>query len=213
MQGLNDWIELVSRISIYVCSFSEEKDLLSQWRGYTQNGIGFSIGFDFEHIYPLLDKQKFTISQCIYDESTQYSIIQEMINIFVTNFLNSEKEPYKDRLYVYEEYYENFINDFIQIAPILKHPSYEEEKEWRLISKPISSDNMDVDYRAGASMLIPYYKLNLCEEGNTMLVHEIIVGPTQIPDLSRASVFDLLYSNKIRINSVSSSLIPYRPWI
>ena len=39
--------ENIENISIYVCSFSEKKDLLSQWRGYCPNGNGFSIGFDY----------------------------------------------------------------------------------------------------------------------------------------------------------------------
>lgn len=32
---------------IFVCSFSAERDQLSQWRAYCPAGTGFSIGFDF----------------------------------------------------------------------------------------------------------------------------------------------------------------------
>src|SRR3954471_6369229 len=32
-------------INIFVCSFSTHADQLSQWRGYTQLGYGYSIGF------------------------------------------------------------------------------------------------------------------------------------------------------------------------
>src|SRR6266481_7110439 len=33
-------------LSLHVGSFSAKGDSLSQWRAYTQNGIGFSLGFD-----------------------------------------------------------------------------------------------------------------------------------------------------------------------
>ena len=34
----------------FVTSFSEYKDLLSQWKGYGQNGQGFSLGFDLKEL-------------------------------------------------------------------------------------------------------------------------------------------------------------------
>ena len=32
--------------SVYVCSFTLQGNLLSQWRGYCPDGSGFSVGFD-----------------------------------------------------------------------------------------------------------------------------------------------------------------------
>lgn len=32
-------------VVLYAACFSEEKDLLSQWRGYANNGAGVAIGF------------------------------------------------------------------------------------------------------------------------------------------------------------------------
>jgi len=38
---------------IYVVSFCENGDLLSQWRGYASNGSGFAIGFDTQALKEL----------------------------------------------------------------------------------------------------------------------------------------------------------------
>jgi hypothetical protein len=39
-------LEKIDRTNVCVCSFSEKGDLLSQWRGYCPQGVGYSIGFD-----------------------------------------------------------------------------------------------------------------------------------------------------------------------
>jgi len=49
----------------YVSSFSEEKDLLSQWRGYCPKGIGFSLGFKFNNLIECSHQQGFSITPCI----------------------------------------------------------------------------------------------------------------------------------------------------
>lgn len=38
-------IERKEMVNICVCSFSEEGDMLSQWRGYCSPGPGFALGF------------------------------------------------------------------------------------------------------------------------------------------------------------------------
>ncbi|MCC9296426.1 DUF2971 domain-containing protein [Clostridium sp. MT-14] len=38
------------QMSIYICCFSKESDILSQWRAYAEGGKGVSIGFDLEKL-------------------------------------------------------------------------------------------------------------------------------------------------------------------
>jgi hypothetical protein len=44
------------RTMVYVTSFSEERDQLSQWRGYCGNAAGFSIGFNLAKLKELLKR-------------------------------------------------------------------------------------------------------------------------------------------------------------
>ena len=41
----------------FVCSFTEEGDLLSQWRGYCPDCNGYSLGFSFKNLNKLAEKQ------------------------------------------------------------------------------------------------------------------------------------------------------------
>jgi hypothetical protein len=48
IEGLWNQIQQ-SRATPYVCSFSSEGDLLSQWRAYARDGSGFAIGFNADY--------------------------------------------------------------------------------------------------------------------------------------------------------------------
>ncbi len=43
IDNINEYITDKEHSGFFVCSFSEKKDLLSQWRGYCPEGIGLSL--------------------------------------------------------------------------------------------------------------------------------------------------------------------------
>jgi hypothetical protein len=104
-------------------------------------------------------------------------------------------------------------------APILKHKSFEEEREWRIITKPLMCSGERFDYRAGASMLIPYFRLPLSQQ-ESLGIREIVIGPTPHPAQSSRSVDGLLMKNGIATWGLLSpdavtircSEVPYRSW-
>ena len=51
-EKFNSFIKLYEnkQTTVYIASFSQGEDLLSQWKGYGQNGQGFSLGFDLTRI-------------------------------------------------------------------------------------------------------------------------------------------------------------------
>jgi Protein of unknown function (DUF2971). len=67
------------RDDIFVCSFSEEKDLLSQWRAYASNASGFSIGFRSSSLKILAKSQQFYFLPCIYDPNIQKEVINQKL--------------------------------------------------------------------------------------------------------------------------------------
>ena len=56
---------------IFIASFSEEFDLLSQWRGYCPPNDGICIGFDKEIIKEFCTKNNFKFEKCIYEKKLQ----------------------------------------------------------------------------------------------------------------------------------------------
>jgi DUF2971 family protein len=65
--------------AVFVCSLSEAKDKLSQWRAYCATGGGFSIGFDAALIERQAKKQDFQLLKCEYDPDKQKAICAALI--------------------------------------------------------------------------------------------------------------------------------------
>ena len=208
--------------SIYVCSFSEQGNLLSQWRGYCPRGTGFSIGFEATHLEEARRRQNFRWAKCIYERSEQIERIRQLL----TNSLNIFREAtsstqHPGDMRPLSDTALEFDKEFVQMAPTLKAPGFFEEAEWRLISPVIDLDDTNVCFRTGKSMIIPYFKFRLADDGEEFSVKEVIIGPTPEPYLSQASIESLLVKNRVSGNYypeltkpsiplVKFSQIPYR---
>lgn len=184
---------------IYVCSFSRCEDLLSQWRGYCPDGSGYSLGFDFTDFLRIHAADKgFRLVRCVYAEDKQIELVEnftlKILNYFresEVNFLNNNKLVKK------HEMANKVWNDFLFIAPKLKHPKFIEEEDWRLISNPRPLDN--VEFRESKSMIVPYIKVELIEKTRLNLdcIHKIYFGPTLHPNLTRISLDNLIIKEKV----------------
>jgi hypothetical protein len=67
-------------------------------------------------------------------------------------------------------------------------------------------------FRAGSSLLIPYYKVSLARDGSEFRVHEVVVGPTPDVERSRRSVSSFLRYHGLEKVPVEVSGVPYRNW-
>lgn len=112
----------------WVFCLSEESDLLSQWRGYGDNGAGISIGFDFEYLNQLntIDqvesKIMFSLKPIKYGRE---SAIDHFAPILATENIPMDFEKFK-RLCEMAS-----LSVFAE-APFYKNDSFAEEKEWRI---------------------------------------------------------------------------------
>jgi len=57
----------------YSFSLTEEKDLLSQWRGYCPNG-GYSFAVNSQHLDEMRSTYKLTFEKWLYDEDEQRNL-------------------------------------------------------------------------------------------------------------------------------------------
>ena len=182
--------------SLHVGSFSANGDSLSQWRAYTLNGIGFSLGFDEAYLQSLAKRQKYELVECEYDEIRHKRAISVLID---ESAESTEREL-------------NLFLELPRLSPRLKHPKFEEEKEWRIVSEDMGHPRSE--FRAGKSMLIPYSEFKLDGEDGILRIAEICVGPTPHPQLAMASVTELIdRADKVAPpKKVTVSDVPYRYW-
>lgn len=201
-------------LGFFVCSFSEECDLLSQWRGYCKNGNGFSLGFSLNQLEIIARNAHYFMRQCLYDRGEQARKIQKLLSNIAAKFGdeigNSEvkKEAWNEKS---KMLLTDFIFEFIKLAPLLKHPKFAEEKEWRIIAvfkTTVASSRKK--FRAGNTMVVPYIEVALPVDGTSLAIDKVYVGPTDESTLSAASVEMLLKSRNVKYSEVRCSTIPYR---
>ena len=213
-------------INVCVCSFSEASDSLSQWRAYGGSS-GFAIGVSQDVLKAAVEKQKFSLAKCIYDPATQVDIVQALVGEVLDEYVSKDPgiegwQPDGEDAQMFWDTGGNLLNYLYTYAPMLKDRAFEEEREWRIISSPILAHNFD--YREGRSLIIPYYRFPLWEEGQRTEIHEIMVGPTQDIDRSIKSVRKMIMGRNVigdrSLNGherwghppVKPSQVPYRDW-
>lgn len=199
---LHERAERTRNVHVYVFSLSERGNLLSQWRAYCPETGGYSLGFDPQLLTLPLDVSDFRLARCVYAEQQQESLIREAIAYCIENApdqVHGESNPVGWM----------FGKLFPQLAPILKNSSFSEEKEWRLITRPISIHDDRVRHREGNTTLIPYLEINVTREEGEFPIEHIFIGPSPHPDLASLSVTSLVTANDVS-TSTTPSKIPYR---
>ncbi|MGB4948672.1 MAG: DUF2971 domain-containing protein [Candidatus Competibacter denitrificans] len=220
---LNEFLEWISyRITnghmLFGASFRSNGNLLSQWRSYSALGKGVSLGFSPDHILQCAQKQSFQVGKCIYDPAEQRHLIQQIVDaVEAMAAAHDAANDQAQRLatHAYQRIFQKIESDLLRIAALLKHPSFQEEEEWRIVS-PVITDYVasPVLFREGASMLVPYFefKLALTPDQPICLEH-IFLGPTPNINLSMNSLTLYLAKKGIRPREgIRYCQIPYRQW-
>jgi hypothetical protein len=203
--------------TVFVGSLSEAKDRLSQWRGYCSTGGGFSIGFDPEVLERQAKKQDFYLLKCEYDPVKQRAICEELISagclaaeeaVRQTPSTNEQSNESTQTAGLWA----GFVEPFMRIAPALKNPSFEEEREWRLVRGPFDVPDPQVRFRPGKYAVIPYREFALADVDSPLDVEEIIIGPNPDPTQARKSVEYLVETREVRCKRILEYSGTYRNW-
>jgi len=214
IEVLREEINSIELVNICVCSFSVDGNKLSQWRGYTSGGAGFSIGFSSEELSLIAEKYEFEFFPCVYDEDVQRALVGELIeDLLATDFntIPGYVDRSRPRTMRVLPMGGDFAKRLARLAPLLKDSSFKDEEEWRLVSSYINHKKLK--HRPGSSMIIPYFPFQLERDGMFSCIKEIIIGPTPHPDLSKYSISTLLGASEVSESpKVRASKIPFRHW-
>ena len=197
----------------YVTSFCESGDLLSQWRGYGNNGGGYAIGIKIKNPnVPLNEDHSYNVIKILYDNTKQDKLLTHFID-GVLNELQSclsligskrdlDKNPYFAAIF-------QSANDLLRILTTrLKSPGFMEENEWRFSSGMPTDQVNGVKFRDVKGILSPYIELKI--DVPAIEIVSVHCGPTLHPDLSAQSVRMLLAQYSIQYVEVINSNIPFK---
>jgi Protein of unknown function (DUF2971) len=215
---LSEWLghRFLLEHLLFTCSFTEAGNLLSQWRAYCPPSAGVSLGFDAERLLDAADAQGFQLVKCIYDREVQMLLVAEWLDrVLATKDDKEEPEPRSHPTQSYHSHFRTHEETFLQVAARMKHPSFSEEREWRLVSK-VGRDLHDpkLRFRAGKTRLIPFIEFEppLTEQGALSLRH-VYIGPAQDHNISFSAIASFLISSGTNVmHGVRACGIPLRNW-
>lgn len=167
----------------YIICFSKYKDLLSQWRGYADNGKGYSVGIDLSKITELNDIPRLNVDYkkalgyvpVIYNPNDQYNgllaIFRQILNMeiqsgpLVTGIVN-----------------------LLMHSLIFKNPYYFEENEVRLIFAGLINDGKISNLDNAGILNGPFKHTNsICDTTHVEIdlmkcdlsgcIEEVVLGP------------------------------------
>ena len=117
-----------------------------------------------------------------------------------------------ERSALYREAFALMETDLLRIAAILKHPSFREEKEWRVVSPVIANTaSAPILFREGRAMLVPYIEFDIGLEGKPLSMDHLFLGPTANINISMNSLKMFLEQNGITPKrGIDYCQIPFR---
>ena len=126
-EELKDTLESYGQNSIYISCFSEEPDLLSQWRAYADDGRGVAIGFSLEH---LVEYDNFLLKKSIYTNKVVYNSLENDVEVVADQISTIISE---EKITSNTDMIQLFIHELVPVLAGYKNPAFQEEKELRLI--------------------------------------------------------------------------------
>lgn len=188
--------------------FSAEKDLLSQWRGYADDGRGFSIGFSVDGLKSIARQL---------NDSHRLNLEFEAIEYLdrLDSGFSKELEEFVDRQgYSSDGTTASLSIDnvglqaWVRRVSLMKNVAFKEEREFRFFVLYPDQEAKGFGYRTAGSKLSPYLEVSL-EEKLGGIIQSVVIGPknTSDEDHIRDYVAKSGFSN---VYDVSKSRASYR---
>jgi hypothetical protein len=192
--------------NVFVASFSESGEDLSQWRGYTRPGDGYTILCSLDAIKGAADARTWRLEPVLYGtaaDSKVASLAQEA-------FLALEGGKYATSPEPECAAFDDFRTALARCAPTLKDAAFQGEREWRLISPPYDYWSPEVQWRPGPSYLVPFVEFPLGEP-DASAIRGFGVGPGPNGELASSALLMMINQKGYRVG-VAMPGMPYRPW-
>lgn len=162
--------------SSYAVCFSEYRDDAAQWERYGNSGMGVCLGFKKDVLSMITDGKMVLEKVCYQDDVKEHQLVN-VISELVKNDCSVPVNGYKSL--------NEAVSNAWACSTAFKHPSFECEKEVRLLTIPSQNDyyGKHSEFHVTAYRIKKYFPLDLrklCEEKNILLedlIDEVIIGP------------------------------------
>jgi hypothetical protein len=190
----------------YAFCLSEEPDLLSQWRGYTPKG-GYSIGFPIKLLQGVASRDGLSLSPCIYDDAAQRSAIAATLGGLLDSYENWSIDAAEVSVRT-----RALLSASESLRSVLKHPSFAEEREWRLHGA-VSAIDPRCKWRPAGPYIRPYVELDLLDQAMPLTKNpmtEVRIGPGLDRKRAMDALSHLFSGLSLPSPNISCSASPFR---
>ncbi|MFD0766675.1 DUF2971 domain-containing protein [Mucilaginibacter lutimaris] len=195
-------------------SFSQEEDVLSQWRAYADDGKGYVIGFKASD----MTKMAVRPLEVLYDEKLQIQELTALIRAF-HHVESKESEKFGN------DFFRTCHNIAFDLAAFI-NPAFNEEKEIRLVhllNFEQSNDFMKlkdigghafgkkkspetIQFRTRGYGILPFIDIDFSNEGKVNPIKEVVIGPKNQMLPTAISVFlETIGIGKVKIKRSTAS--------
>lgn len=209
---------------IYGISFCRDRNLLSQWQSYGENGV--AIGFEgaasnpFEEICFLPSKRNsspeeipFHVTDVVYDEEIKRQLLHRIID-YGSSYLNRYG---KDAM---RQVLNSVSGALFYYFTYMKNNAFSQENECRFIYSYSDTQRKKwpdlIDFREQNGIVLPYIQLKMLardgKEDFKLPIKEIVIAPGEKKEYIASSVKYFLEHNRLGYlaDRVKISDIPYR---
>jgi len=203
---------------VFVTSLSAEKNELSQWRAYGGSTGSYALGFRSADLTAAIAKNtdtRFSLYKCIYDEARSQALCHQFVESLLNEFRaqrharKSGGDDYQEMLDLVHE----AVRIFDTLSPLIKHPDFVKECEWRLVSDPVDLTKRPIRLREGRTGIVPYIELTIAKDRTDpkFTVHTL-VGPAIGHDPRKTYRAQIGYCDDFILQPfpIESSSTPYR---
>jgi hypothetical protein len=212
IEYLRDQVRRAEELEVCLFSLSQEGDLLSQWRGYCPPNGGYSVGFEGQPLREIVAPQGAFLAPCVYDIDVHEVLVRDALKPLLERVPESPQGSEQELTKLGEEFAGLLFEQIVFIAPLIKHPSFLEEREWRLIWIPGRTTTLPLRYRVGPGTYIPYVAISLTHEDAAVPLAEIIVGPMPHQQAAMRALSGAMHGRGNRPKVMRYSQVPYRTW-
>jgi len=200
---LGDLVAWLQHHSWNVCVFSLSamSNQLSQWRAYCPSEGGYSLRFESVKFLRQLRAQGFELFRCEYDPDVQDKKIDEAISPILDRLsdLNDLTTYRAETVELIISAKSELLNQIALLAPILKHPDFREEAEWRAV-KVVSFGDPGMGYHIKGAVTVPHFNLRLDATLGDFPIDQIVVGPGPHQALASRGLASLVDRAHVRID-------------
>ena len=202
----------------YVACFSGGRDKLSQWRGYADDGKGFSLGFDTNMLSRMKTSQLkyYTVNydRVTYSEHEQVAKVDEILcDLFCQLDELNNQWNYEGVAKTFKEAFDRLHTE----AVYMKNPFFEEEKEWRLVKYHYGSNELNdpillvvnnskksdyhINFKSGDGRIISYFDLKF-DKG---ILKSVMLGPKNQSSISDITLLLKRYGYDCEVDKSNGS--------